>query len=333
MALTIEPTPAVPVPDARRSTPPADLPPKDDTPAEPARSIPLAAVVVAALVLLVGAAIAGNRLGREEPAPSPARATSAALALTHDATWSRSPAAIEGLELEQPVSLRRANGLKLVAGRLASFDPGFDPVPRALRARFAATGKPVTVRLGDHLAVRHAVELRSRERLWLALAPDDKGWVAVACEGPGADAPSACPAIAGTFHVLGAKGVSPGPDGAVAAAMSGALAELNAVRVSTKRALRSRKALTRAQAARRVAAAHRTAAGKVAAAGARPQEAALVRRLGDGLLAQAANFTNLANAAQRRRVARYDSARDTIRRRERRLRAALDALADIGYRA
>ncbi len=285
------------------------------------------------LVLLVGAVVAGVQLGREEPAPSPARATSGALALTHDATWSRSPAAIEGLELEQPVSLRGANGLKLVAGRLASFDPGFDPVPRALRDRFAAAADPVTVRLGDHLAVRHAVELRSRERLWLALVPDDKGWVAVACEGPGADRPSACPAIAGTLGVLGAKGVTPGPDGGVAAAMSTALAALDAVRASTKRALRSRKPLTRAAAARRVADAHRTAAGKVAAAGARPQEAALVRQLGDGLLAQAANFTNLANAAQRRRAARYNSARDTIGRGERRLRATLDALADIGYRA
>ena len=179
--------------------------------------------------------------------------------------------------------------------------------------------------------MRHAVGAAIHERLWLALVPDDKGWVAVACEGPGADRAGVVPRRRRQPRGRDADGVDPGPDPDVAAAIGSAVTALNGVRTSTRRGLRSRVALTRARAAASMASAHRDAAGKVAASGARPQEREPVKALADGLLAQAETFDRLAAAARRRRVARYDAARDAIARREVRLRAAFDDLREIGY--
>jgi len=290
-----------------------------------------AVLAAAAVSLVVAATMAGYLLGHDEPASPPGRAASGSLSLTHDAAWSRSSVGIEGLELDRPVALRRSDGVKLVAGRMASFTPGFDPVPSALRKRSSATSAPVAVRLGSRAAVRHAVPLRSGERLWVALLPDEQGWVAIACEGLGADRAAVCPAVAGSVEVKDASGVAPGPDDGVASAISSAVATLNGVRSSARRGLRSRSRLTRARTARRVAAAHRTAATSVEKSGARPQELGPVRALRDGLRAQALNFGRLASAAESRRVSRYDAARDAIRRRERKLRSALAALREIGY--
>ncbi len=301
-------------------------------PERPPRRVSNTTLAIAGLVaLLVVAPVAGWALGHDDPPAGPEQARSAALTLEHSAAWSRGSGDIDGLELEDPITLRRGDGVKLAAGRMLTFRAGFDPVPAALRDRFAGKSDPVTVRLGSHTAARHAVALRSRERLWLALVPDDKGWIAIACEGPGADRPGVCPAVASTLDVIAAKPVPLGPDKRLAEQIDGALTKLNAVRAATALLLRARSAATRGRAAGRSARAHAAAARTLAGLDARPQEAPLVALLAKHLRGQADNLENLSRAASRRRVIRYDSARAAIKIRERRVRAALARLRSVGY--
>lgn len=297
------------------------------------RAIPPQVLAIAAAVLVVAAPVLGYLLGHTSPPPKPQQASTAALTLAHDATWKPAAGSIEGLKLTQALTLRRADGVKLAAGRLASNEPGFDPLPRALRARFAAKAKttPVTVRLGSYTAVRHAVALRSGDRLWLALVPDSKGWVAIACEGPGADDPAICPAVASTLVLDGATGVPLGPDKGVAAQIDAVLTRLSAARTAARTGLKAKSAAARATAATIAADAHKQAARKLRSLDLRPQERPLVVAVATALSAEQHDLERLAKAAKHRDVARYDAARATIRRSERRVSAALRGLRAIGY--
>jgi hypothetical protein len=320
------PTPRDPTyADVRRPPPPAA-----DEPVE--RSMLVDALWgVGAALLLVVAPLAGYLLGRSDPPPSPARATSAALTLAHDDSWVASRDPIAGLDLSQPVLLRRSDGVRLAAGRLPRYAAGFDPVPPELRRRFDGKPADATIRLGARTATRHAVGLGGRDRLWLALAPDSKGWIAIACEGPGADRPTACPSVAASLAIKGATAVAPGPSPEVATQISGALDDLSAARRSATADLRSRSVVARAHASNRVAAAHVRAAKRLAGLAVRPQERALVADLAAALRGQSPRLKRLATATVRRRAGDYDAARDAIRRQERRISAALGRLRAIGY--
>ena len=290
----------------------------------------IAAAVCVALLVLV-APIAGYALGGSDRPAVQTTARSAALTLVHGAEWSPSRTGIEGLDLEQALTLRRADGLKLAAGRLKSYPSGFDPAPAALRARTAAAGDTATIRLGAAAAVRHRASLRAGDRLWLALAPDDRGWIAIACEGPGADRPAACPAVARSMRRRGAVAVAPGPDRRVAAMIDAALRELNDTRRGATPDLRVRLIATRAKAAKQLALAESTAARKLSAAGARPQERRLVDALSATLRTQSRQLERLGTAAGKRRRKDYNLARALAKGSERRLRLAMGRLRAIGY--
>jgi hypothetical protein len=297
--------------------------------AEPNQNLTLALWALGVTLLVVGGPLLGYLLGHTDPPPGPAQARSAALTLEHDAAWRPGRAGIAGLALAQPVTLRRADGTKLAAGRLAAYDAGFDPVPPALRRRFSGRTADATIRLGSWTAVRHAVSLGGRDRLWLALVPDTKGWVAVACEG--AAAAATCPGIAASLQVKDAKPVAPGPDERVATAISGAIADLNRARKSATVALRSPSVAARAHAARRVAAAHGRIATALTKLAVRPQERRLVTALARAVRAQLPNLDDLGRATVRRRQTDYNAARNAIRRQEGRVRSALRRLRSIGY--
>jgi serine/threonine-protein kinase len=282
---------------------------------------------------LVAAPLLGYGLGHGEPAASPVTARSAALTVLHDRSWSASRGAIEGLELDKAITLRRSDGIKLTAGRMTAYKAGFDPVPRALQARFSGKSAPVTVRLGSRLAARHAVGLRTGERLWVAFVPDTKGWVVVACEGPDADRPAACPAVASTLEVSGATAVPLGPDRGVAKQINAILGKVNDARKAARPELRAKSTRRRKNAARSAARVHATAAKALLALDLRPQEGPLVGKLAHHLQAQATNLENLATATAKRRVANYNNARAAIKRRDARVRAALKRLRTIGYKA
>jgi len=309
------------------------VPPSPDAPPPATRRVSKGALAIAGVVvLLIAAPIAGYALGHDDPPPKPGTAGSAGLTLMHDATWSSTSGGIEGLKLTHATTLRRADGLRLTAGRMPEFRLGFDPVPRALSKRFETKSPPVAVRLGSQVAVRHVATLASGERLWIALLPDSKGWTAVACEGPRADAPDGCPAVASTLELIGAGAVALGPDKQVAAQINDALTKLNKVRKAEKPRLKARKAGIRASAARLSSRAHARAANALSRLSLRPQEAPLVDKLADALDGQASSLKRLARAASRRRVADYDAARAAIRKREKRVRRALARLRSIGYR-
>lgn len=214
---------------------------------------------------------------------------------------------------------------------MKTFRMGFDPVPKALSQRFLNAPASRPIRLGTRTAIRHAVTLANRERLWIALLPDSKGWVVVACEGRGADLPAGCPSVASSVELEDASAVRLGPDKRVASQINDALADVNGVRKATKAALKSRKATTRAGAAERSAEAHQRAADALSRLSLRPQEGPLVDTLAGELAGQANNLERLAAAASRRRVKRYDSARAAVRNRERRIQRALRRLRSIGY--
>ena len=301
----------------------------------PARSRSLSPEVLGgiATMLLVLAPIAGYVLGHTDAPPGPTQVTSAALTLEHDAAWSPGGDGIDGLALSDPITLRRKDGVKLAAGRLTSFEAGFDPVPRALRTRFSGRTEDATIRIGPGTATRHAAGLQSGGRLWLALVPDSKGWVAIACEGPGADRGTVCPAVAATARIKGAKAVTLGPDPAVAAAIGAVLTDLNRARKDAEEPLASTSLKVRAHAINRVSAAQTRVAGRLSAVGARPQELPLVRALADALRAQSPRLERLSQATTRRRPADYDAAQRAIRRQERVIAKALRRLRSIGYDA
>lgn len=313
--------------DVRRA--PADLP------AGPARSRSVSPEVLGGLaaVLLVLAPVSGYVLGHADSPPAPTRVSSGALSLEHDATWAPATGAIKGLKLTEAVTLRRSDGMRLAAGRLPSFALGFDPVPPALRKRFSGTTQDATIRLGTATASRHAVGLKSGGRLWLALVPDMKGWIAVACEGAGADRDTGCPAVATSLELRGTTPVAPGPDKRVAAAIDGVLSDLNRARKSAARPLHSASLNVRAHAVRRVAFAHTRAANILTGLDIRVQESPLVAALADAVRAQSPKLVALARATTRRRRADYDAASAAIRRQDRRVAAALRRLRSIGYDA
>jgi hypothetical protein len=344
MAQPPYPEPALPQPVLPEAAGPAqrDLTAADfrraftDRPQEPPRSRSVSPEVLGglALLLLVLAPVSGYALGDGGGSPpAPKRVSSAALTLEHDASWAPTRAGITGLELTQAVTLRHSDGVKLAAGRLPTFALGFDPVPPALRKRFAGRTQDATIRLGGATASRHAVALDSGGRLWLALVPDSKGWIAVACEGPGADRDSACPAVAATLTIRGASAVPLGPSKQVATSIGAAIDDLNRARKSAARPLRSASLDVRAHALGRVAAAHTRVANILTGLRVRPQEGPLVAGLADALRAQSPKLVALATATTRRRRADYDSARAGIRRQDRRVTTALRRLRSIGYDA
>src|SRR4051794_14724238 len=286
-----------------------------------------------AVLLLVAAPLLGYALGHSDPAPQPQRAASPALTLAHDATWTPSRSAIVGLDLRNAVLLRRKDGVRLAAGRLPRCAAGFDPVPAGLRKRFEGKSADATIRLGAATASRHAAAVSARDRLWLALAPDSKGWIAVACEGPGADRPTACPAVASTLAVKGASSVTLGPSPEIATQISGLLDDLSAARRNARSGERSSSLITRAHAINRVAAAHDRAAKRLAALDVRPQERPVVDELATALRRQTPRLERLATATVRRRPDDYEAAGSAVRRQEARIRAALARLRSIDYAA
>ncbi len=314
--------------DSRR--PSSEEAPEDDQAANSGRWKRPAAYAALAL-LVVAAPVAGYLLGHSPSPPEPVAARSAAVAVTHDAAWKPGTSGIEGLELDGAVTLRRADGVKLVAGRLPESAAGFDPLPKATRQRLALAATPTTAKLGDRTVVRYAGKLKTGDGLWVALAPDAKGWTAVACEGPAAELGAGCAAVGATLKVPGVAPVTPGADAEVAAALAAALKPLGTARANAAPGLRAKSIAKRASASRTLAAAHRKASAAVKAIDARPQEAALFVTLARALTAEAAWLSALGQAAGKRDATGYRRARAAVREQEERLAQALKRLKAAGY--
>ena len=320
--------------DARRpsETDPATSDPEQEAARARRRAKRRNAAVVGALgVLLVAAPIAGYLLGHSPAPPEPVAARGGDVTVTHDAAWSPSTGAIEGLTLDDPLTLRRTDGVKLVAGRIPEFGPGFDPLPQAVQRRLTKTAKPAVAKLGDRTVVRYAGELKSGEQFWAALAPDSKGWTAVACEAPTTAAVRGCAALGSTLAVAGATGITPGPDAEVAAALAAAVKPLSSARARAQAGLSAKRLPKRASAAHVLANAHGHAATAVKRIEARPQEATLVGALARELIGEAAALDRLGDAAAKRDTTRYRRARAAARERDAALDKALERLQAAGY--
>lgn len=294
-----------------------------------ARALPRAGLAL----LLVSAPILGYLLGRSPEVPAPQAARGGSVALTHASVWKPGSGAIDGLPLDDPVTLRRADGTKLVAGRLAEFAPGFDVLPQAVRRRLAAPAKPVVAKLGDGRMVRYAGALKSGDHLWVVLAPDSKGWTAVACEGASSEATRACGAVAASVRVAGARPVAPGPDAAIADEISVVLTRLGAARAQAGAGLAAKRLPKRESAARQLASAHDDAADELRELQPRPQEASLLSALARAIDAEGQALARVGAAAGRRDAAAYRRARGEVRRAQSAVESALGRLERAGYGA
>ncbi|MBJ7469868.1 MAG: protein kinase [Solirubrobacteraceae bacterium] len=314
--------------DARRPGSPDPAPNPDD--AQQTRSWRRPAMAAAAALLLVVAPILGYVLGRSDQ-PRASTSSSGAVSVSHDGDWASAAGDLEGLQLEQPVALRHADGEQLAAGRMPAFASGWDPLPQAVRDRVAGPIKPAQVRLAGRPAVRYAGALKSGGRLWVALLPDTRGWTAVACEGPTADRGD-CAQVAATLRLNdGARPVTPGPDSAVAQPLGAAVTALSTARKTAEPALAAKSMAKRASAARRLSTAHRQAAASIKKVDGRPQEAALLTSAARALDDQAERLRRLAVAADRNNAAEYRVARAMALKQEQRIDVAIQRLSLAGY--
>lgn len=348
-AATVDgPPPAPTPPRAAPRTPPPPGPPSGETrtdrrrpgtapdahPAPTRRAVRLRrALLAGTAALLVGAPIAGYRLGRPEPPPQPAQLRSQNLAITHDALWTPAPTRIDGLDVDDAIGLRDRRGTVLLAGRLRAPAAGLDPLPAALRRRLSGTLAPQAVRLGGRTGQRYAARLRAGGALWLIAFPDSRGWAAVGCSAPAGRPDRRCASVAATLRVTAASPVALGPDRRVATTLDRTIAGLSRARVAARPRLRARSRTTRDRAAQALASSHRRAARTLRGLASRPQERPLLARLAATLDSEARVLGRLGRAARRNRRADYNAAREGVRLAERRVAAALAALRGAGYRS
>jgi serine/threonine protein kinase len=310
------------------------------------RSLVPAALVVAAVAGI--AVAAGLLLGKPDdstppPAPSaPSLSSSAAndaVALSFPATWSRADRApaIDGLDLARPVAVTAgARGAGVVAGRTTATGPTLLPAAfvRQLPGRPAAE----RVRLGELQALRYR-DLRpngSATALTVFAVPTTRGVATVACHTPAAAAAAFradCERVAASLKLSGAKPYGLGPQEPYARGVDRALTALAAARGRDRRALASARTQGgQAKLAGALARDHDRAGTALARLAVSPADArahaalvAAVRRSRDG-------YARMARAARRHDAKGFAAGERAVRDGDERLRTALAALKDLGYR-
>ena len=292
-----------------------------------------AALAASTLVLPLGA------LALRSPPAAPAAAPeqrAGAVALTLPAGWSPVPGrGAAGLRQGVTLSLRSEATLRVRAGSVESPATVPGDLPRGLAGDTRISGSAY-VRLGGRLVARRydLTEADVQQRLRIYVIPGDRGDQAIVC-GMATDRTraglAACDALAATARLVGERGVAPGVDVAVAAALERVTKALDAANRTLEPLLARRSRARRAGAAGDLAAKHRAARSTIAALSPRRRDARALatveRRLG-GLAEAYAELSDRAASGSRRR---YNTARDRQRTAQRLLRSALARLEMIGY--
>jgi hypothetical protein len=322
------PTPAPPSPETVTTAPRSDT-------GSGRRRVPLGPTAAALGLAALG--LGGGLLaGRGEVSRQAERA--GVVRLSHGGGWQHAapaPEAIAGLQLREPVVLRRGEAV-LAAGILADPARGANPLPRGLELRVPGRAAARRVRLGSAQALAYdATAARPRARLRVYIVPTNRGYATVACQSPvaqGAASGARCADVAATVRLSGARALPLTPVASYGTDVSTALARLDVQRGAAAPALRSDSLSRRAAAARRLAAAHRAAGASMSKLSPVPQDAAADASLERSLGGLARSFTRLAAAAQAGDADAYDAARRNVTAGEGVLRAALASLRANGYR-
>jgi hypothetical protein len=310
----------------RRRAAPSPQPVTDPRKARPLALMAGIAVALIAVVIVAVLATAGS---------SGAHASTfrtGDLLLRANAGWRRTSLSVDGLTLKTPVGI----GEKGVSG-LAGTIPQASKIPASPPPALTTVYGPpmhtalVTLPLGQ--ARVYTWPLGSHAALSLLLIVTGAGESVIACSTASAAYVSimekACAALQRNAKVIGSKVGYPGPDPAVAAALSVALhARASALATATP-GLNSAELVSRATPLETLAIGEEHAAHAVARIAASASDLAALGSLAGGLSREAALTRALAGAAHRRDGSLYDSIRgrlsnDTVSR-------AASALATIGF--
>jgi hypothetical protein len=324
------------------AAPPAETersPPRPPTPGAVASRGRRVAVVSGLSALTIGAGIGTAKLTQSDTV-APRSASSAAVALSYGAPWTRTAFApgLQGLTLAGPVSLlRRPDGLEYVAGLSHAPDPTL--VPASFRDRLAAPLAPAArVSVRGMQALRYGdISLRgTASHLSVLAIPTNRGAAIAICIGAtvltNAER-SACDAVSETLTLRSGKPVALAPTASYARSISGATGLFNSVRAALRTRLQGAHdagaqaaalAATAAPCQRAVAALHAVVAG--------PQEATIEPRITAALGDACSSYLAAARAARADDAARYAAARGSAVGAERELSTAAAQLRALGYR-
>lgn len=298
--------------------------------------------ILVQVVASAAAALAAFHVAHSD-AQSPAKLTHVAknpdVLLRYPDDWRRSSGdlAVSDLGLDDPIVLTpgRAGGAMIMAG--ISPATGAALLPVGVLRRLGHTPAAARVRLGE-LRALHYADLRLdglTRRVTIFAVPTSAGTLTLACLTPPQDAEGAravCRSVARSLRLARGRALDLGPSRDYQHHVNALVSALDATRTARRAELASARSSAEQV---RLAGGLATAFARAQALGARehpsPREAAADRRILAAIDASASAYQRLAQAASIDSVARYDDARAAVRRSERRLLAALGALAALGY--
>ncbi|HYI17450.1 MAG TPA: recombinase family protein [Solirubrobacteraceae bacterium] len=318
--------------------------PSPAAPARPPRSSARRRALIAAQVgVSMAAAVAAFQVSRSG-------ASTVTVALTHTTAngdvelrhpdgWRRTSAdlAVGALRLDDAIVLAqgRTGNSTLMAG--LSPATGATLLPAEVRRRLDGTLRPTRVRLGGRVAERYAdLRLRGLARhMTVFVVPTTEGALTLACLARPREVAAlrdVCERVAQSMVPTRGRAIALGPSARYQAQLNQVVGGLDATRVDRRTKLASAHTARRqAHLAEELSSAYADARAAGARARVSPRESAAHRRILAALGDTSGAYERLAATARAERPSAYDSARSAVAFGERRVRAALAALARLGY--
>lgn len=304
-----------------------------------------AAAGVALAVALVGGFLAGRATGggeASEPQSSSGSASSGDIAISFPDSWRRSAQAptIPGLTLGSRVALasRATPDVGLVAGTVPQAWPTFLPESFRKLVPEKALSNQGIVRLGGLQAFSYA-DLKPKgfggTTTVFTIPQAGEATTALVCftKAGGTPAFVQCPSIANRISIDGASSYRLSLPEAYGAKLRSTITTLEQRRARDLRALRNATTNTaQAKAARSISADYGSARDALRRARATPYVRPAHRDIVAALAATREAYGKLADAASAASSSRYDSARNTVKKAEQELEAAVDQMRDLGFR-
>jgi serine/threonine-protein kinase len=297
----------------------------------------VAAIAAAVIALAVVGYLVGNSGSKSSGAPANNSSASAgALTITFPDTWQRVSSAppIPGLTFKNPISVAPKGGPAvgaLTAGTVAAAGPTLLPASFT-KSLSSPPSKGEPVKLGNLQALRYTGLKPSSypQQLTVYAVPTDAGVATVACSASAAQAATflpQCERAASTLTLSGAQAFDLGVPTTYAAAVSSAVAKLQAARKGALDKLRAAKTPgAQATAARQAAAAYAAAAKTLAGQKVPPQLAQANGAIVAALRGGAGGYTDMAAGAANGKTAAYKSGAAAVKKADGALQKALQAL-------
>jgi hypothetical protein len=312
------------------------------TAAAPRRRGRRRALIAVQILAAVGAGVAALHVaqsGAHTAVVLSHSASNADVALGVPEKWRRSSSdlAVGPLGLRDAVVLRPGSigGAMIMAG--LSPATGATLLPAAVTQRLDRVPQAASVRL-DHMTALRYADLRmaglTREMTVFA-TPTSGGVLILACLSPTRDAAAlrpVCDRVARSLRLTRARALAPGPSARYQAQLNRLVGALDLARTEERAKLAAaREPAEQGRRAERLAAAYAVARTAGSEQQVSPREAAAHARILAAIGATRAAYARMADAARAENVRGYERARAQVGIGDRRVRAALNALAGIGY--